>query len=150
MFSFFKKKKGKIDLPYDAKLIKKFHKDHEKLIKTVTKIDTALQANDTKKVKALLAQFKIELLGHFMEEDIKLYRYLKKYYHDEEETTKTVAMFEESIKDIQRDVVAFLDHYAKENTPLDAKFKEHFDEIVEALGTRIKTEENNLYTLYMR
>jgi iron-sulfur cluster repair protein YtfE (RIC family) len=149
MFSFFKKKKSKIDVPYDTKLIKKFHKDHEKLIKTVTKISNAMEEGDTKKVKSLLSQLKTELLGHFMEEDIKLYRYLKKYYVEEDDITKTITMFEESIKDIQKDVVSFLDHYTKENTPLDKKFDEQFNAIVNALGTRIRTEENNLYTLYI-
>jgi len=149
MLSFFKKRKRKIDLPYDTKLIKRFHKDHEKLIKTVTKIVTAVKANEITKVKALLGQFKIELLGHFMEEDIKLYRYLKKYYHDEEEITQTIKMFEESIKEIQRDVVAFLDHYAKEDTAFDKYFHERLQEIVKALQTRIETEEKSLYTLYI-
>jgi len=137
-------------MPYDTRLIKKFHKDHEKLIKTVNKISTAFRANETAKVKSLLSQLKVELLGHFMEEDIKLYRYLKKYYQGEKEITTTVTMFEESIKEIQRDVVAFLDYYTKENVALDKKFYEQFEEIVNALGTRIRTEENSLYTLYIR
>jgi len=148
MFSFLKKQK-KNGLNYDTKLIKKFHKDHEKLVKLITKISKAIEEENSKKTKALLAQLKLEILGHFMEEDIKLYRYLKKYYADNEDTKITIKMFEESIKTIQRDVIDFLDYYIKEHNPLDKAFKEKFYNIVDAFGTRIKTEESNLYTLYL-
>jgi hemerythrin len=149
MFDFFSKK-DQNGLQYDAKLIKKFHKDHEKLIKTITKIVQNLEKKEEKKAKALLKQLKIEILGHFMEEDIKLYRYLKKYYANSAETMELVKHFESSIKTIQREVIDFLEAYTQENKALDKAFETKFYTIVDELGNRIKTEENNLYTLYVK
>lgn len=90
------------------------------------------------------------MLGHFMEEDIKLYWYMKHYYKDSEHTINTIKTFEESIKKIQKDVVAFLDYYSQETIMLDETFEKEFNSIIDALSTRIVTEESNLYTLYIK
>lgn len=146
-----KENKKKSPIPeYDAKLIKKFHKDHEKLTGHVANILKAVDNNETVKAKQELKKLKMDMLGHFMEEDIKLYWYLKDHYKDSSSTIETIKMFEESIKQIQKDVVAFLDHYVNENIPLNDTFKREFENIVHALSTRMETEETNLYTLYIK
>jgi RNase P subunit RPR2 len=149
MFSFLKKKDHRA-LHYDSKLIKNFHKDHQKLIKSIKKISYYLDRNNEKKAKNLLKQLKTTMLNHFMEEDIKLYRYLKKYYCDSNETLAVVKNFETTIKIIQRDVVEFLDCYTQENSKLNNDFKEKFYAIVNDLDSRIETEEQSLYTLYIK
>jgi hypothetical protein len=149
MLRFFKGN-GKNSLGFDSKLIKKFHKDHIKLVKTITKISESIESNDEKKTKTFLKQLRVEILGHFMEEDIKLYRYLKKYYVDSEDTMALIKNFESAIKKIQKDVISFLDTYIKEDKRIDRNFKEKFSLIVENLSTRIETEENSLYTLYIK
>ncbi len=151
MFSFFKKEKKKRPVPEnDGKLIKKFQKDHEKINKHITKNKKAVENNEIVKAKQGIKKLKMELLGHFMEEDIKLYWYLKDHYRGSDNTIETIKMFEESIKTIQRDVVKFLDHYAQGEIALDQGFKKEFSDIVEALSTRIATEESNLYPLYTK
>ncbi|WP_457746724.1 hemerythrin domain-containing protein [Sulfurimonas sp.] len=152
MLSFLKKsnKKDKNMPDYESGLIKKFHKDHKKLIKHIGNIQNAVKAGKDAKAKGYLQDLKVEMLSHFMEEDIKLYWYLKSYYKDVDGAMQTIHMFEESIKKIQRSVIDFLDKYAESARPLDATFKQGFDEIVTALATRITTEEESLYTLYKK
>jgi len=152
MFGFFKKeKKKKSPVPdYDGKLIKKFHKDHEKLVQHITNIKKAVETNHPEKAKQGLKQLKMEMLGHFMEEDIKLYWYLKDRYKDSPDTIETIKMFEESIKKIQKEVVAFIDHYARDDIKFDMVFDKEFSGIIDALSTRIATEESSLYTLYVK
>ena len=152
MFSFFKKeKKKKSPVPdFDRHLIKKFHKDHEALVKHITQIQTAVKNNQPMKAKQGLKQLKMKMLGHFMEEDIKLYWYLKDRYRDSPDTIETIKMFEESIKKIQKEVVAFIDHYARDDIKFDMVFDKEFNGIIEALSTRIATEESSLYTLYVK
>jgi hypothetical protein len=133
---------------FDKKLIEKFHKDHEKLLRRVETINHLIKVKQHDEAKHQLKLLKTELLGHFMEEDIKLYWYLKHRYGDMPEILETVKSFENSIKKIQKDISSFLDHYARPDTPLDAAFVSEFANIAEALSTRMKTEENNLYTLY--
>jgi hypothetical protein len=150
MFGFFKKEKTpKSNGPkFDGKLIRKFEEDHKKLTRRVEQIAHLIKINQHAEAKHQLKMLKTELLGHFMEEDIKLYWYLKNYYKESPEILDTVKNFEESIKKIQKEVSSFLDYYAQENTPLDKKFQSEFANIVDALSTRMQTEESNLYTLY--
>ncbi len=152
MFGFFKKeKKKKNHVPkYDAKLIKKFHKDHEKLVTQIGIIKSNIEAHKIEKAKEGLKKLKMSILGHFMEEDIKLYWYLKNYYKENDSMMEIVFMYEDSIKKVQKTAISFLDKYSAEHVALDTVFKKQFDEIVDVLATRIETEENNLYTLYVK
>jgi hemerythrin len=149
VFKIFKKSE-KTTLAYDSKLISKFHKDHDDLVAHIMDIQKALDNNKEKKAKQFLKQLRMRILGHFMEEDIKLYWYLKRYYNEHHEISQTIAMFEKSIKDIQKEVIGFLDYYLQEGQKLDARFKEKFSEIIQTLSSRIQTEESNLYTLYVK
>ena len=151
MFGLFKKEnKNQDNLIYDKKLIPKFHKDHNKLIEIIESAHKAIEADNIKKSKKQLMKLRTKLLEHFMEEDIKLYNYLKKYYKEDVNKLRTIKMFETTIKDIQKDVLAFLGKYSKENAELDAEFKENFIQMVKKFDTRIKTEEEKLYTLYIK
>ena len=151
MLGLFKKDKNKQEkLVYDKKLISNFHKDHQKLIEIIKKTHEAIEANNVKKSKKHLIKLRMAILEHFMEEDIKLYWYLTRYYKEDSGTLNTVEMFKSTIKDIQREVLSFLSKYSKEDAELDAEFKEKFIAIVKEFGTRIKTEESKLYTLYIK
>jgi len=147
---FNKDKTNSNTLKYDKKLISKFHKDHQKLVELIKTTHEAIETGNIKKSKKYLIKLRVAILEHFMEEDIKLYLYLKKYYKEDINTLRTVEMFEETIKDTQRDVLSFLSKYSKEEVELDAEFKEKFLVIVQKLSARIKTEESKLYTLYIK
>ena len=151
MFNLFNKNKKDSDtLKYDKKLISKLHKDHQKLVELIKTTHEAIEADNVKKSKKYLIKLRMAILEHFMEEDIKLYLYLKKYHKEEINTLRTIETFEETIKEIQKDILSFLSKYSKEETELDAKFKEKFLVIVQKLSARIKTEESKLYTLYIK
>jgi len=147
-----KEEKKKSHIPqYDARLIAKFHNEHKKLVSHIGDIQKAMDdgALGTGKVKKLLKSLKMELLGHFMEEDIKLYWYLKDYYKEEDTALSVVKSFESSIKEIQKDIMHFFDYYSQDEVALDAEYLKKFEQIVEELSVRINSEEENLYTLYI-
>ena len=154
MFGFFKKdkqkkKKGDV-IEYNPSLIKKFCKAHEKLEITINKVLEDTKKQDFVAIRKSLKQLRLEILGHFMEEDISLYRYLEKYYENDENTLELIMAFESSIKEIQKGVLAFLDKYIHKNANYDKIFEARFMDIVESLTTRVEAEENNLYTLYIK
>jgi len=146
-----KEKKRSNVPPYDPKLIAKFHKAHQKLVSRIGDIQKAIDEGSlgTAKVKRLLKSLKVELLGHFMEEDIKLYWYLKDYYKEDANALNIVKTFESTIKEIQKDVMQFFDYYSQDTVALDNEFVQKFEKIVEDLSVRIHSEEENLYTLYI-
>ena len=149
----FGKKQKKGNAPeYSVKLIPKFHRDHGVLLNDVNKIRKKLEnvTFQDKEVKKMLLSLKMKVLGHFMEEDIKLYWYLKEYYKENPSAISTVNSFESSIKEIQKSVMHFFDYYSREDIPLDKEFVDKFFEIADALASRIEAEEKNLYTLYIK
>jgi len=155
MFSFFKKGKNKKSkstdvVEYNPTLIKKFCKAHEKLEVTINKVLEDTKKQDTVAIRKSLKQLRLEIIGHFMEEDISLYRYLTHYYKQDENTLELIMAFESSIKEIQKGVLAFLDKYIQQNANYDKIFEARFTDIVESLTTRVEAEENNLYTLYIK
>ncbi|MCF6207331.1 MAG: hemerythrin domain-containing protein [Sulfurovum sp.] len=108
--SLFKKEKRSHVPPYDRRLISKFHHEHEKLVEHIGEIQKAMELGTLGKsrVKELLKSFKMELLGHFMEEDIKLYWYLKEYYKEDQLSFSVVKEFEDSIKKFKKMLCIFL------------------------------------------
>ncbi len=151
MFNLFnKEKKDTKTLKYNKKLIDKFHKDHHKLLELIKTTNEAIESGNVKKSKKYLMKLRMALLEHFMEKDIKLYWYLKRYHKKDTHKLNTVEMFEITIKDIQKEILSFLSKYSKEDVELDDMFKGKFLVLVKKFSTRIKTEENKLYTLYVK
>jgi len=132
---------------YDKNLIKEFKKDHKKLVKILTKI---VHEKDATTIKQLFIVFRTEILGHLLSEDIRLYKYLREYYKNNQNTLKLILEYEQSIKDIQKAVLNFIEFYTKNNVKFDDLFKTKLNSIIEALLSRIETEEKNLYSLYVK
>ncbi len=152
LFGLFGKKEKKNHIPpYDASLIVKFHNEHKAVVSHIVAIQKAMDegAIGTGKVKKLLKSLKMELLGHFMEEDIKLYWYLKDYYKEDPTALEIVKSFEDSIKEIQKDIMHFFDYYSRDDIALDKEYIRKFEQIVEELSVRVNAEEENLYPLYV-
>ena len=153
LFGLFEKKvKKKSHIPpYDSRLIAKFHNEHKAIVSHIGSVQQAMDegAIGTGKVKKLLKSLKMELLGHFMEEDIKLYWYMKDYYKEDADVLDIVKSYEQSIKEIQKDIMKFFDYYSHDDVLLDEGYVKKFGEIVEELSVRVDSEEENLYTLYV-
>jgi len=132
---------------YDKNLIKEFKKDHKKLVKILTKIENG---KDATKIKELFIVFRTEILGHLLSEDIRLYNYLREHYQNDQNTLTLILEYEKSIKDIQKTVLSFIEFYTQDNVKFDNLFKNKLNNIIEALLSRIETEEKNLYTLYVK
>jgi len=132
---------------YDKNLIKGFKKEHKKLVSTLTKI---INEKNEKKIKKLFIIFRTDLLGHLLSEDVRLYKYLREHYKNNQNTLTLILEYEESIKGIQKVVLSFINFYMQPNARFDNIFKTKLNDIVGALLSRIETEENNLYTLYVK
>jgi len=150
LFNFGKKKRNKHMPDYDPHLIDKFKKEHEELVSYIGSIQEAMDkgASATDIVKNSLKHLRMKLLGHFMEEDIKLYWYMKEYYKEDPTAYDIVVTYEESIKNIQKDILKFFEHYSREDVTLDLEYKRKFKQIVSELSDRVNSEEEHLYTLY--
>jgi len=151
-FGFFRKKESEEDGSpcYDNRLIERFAQDHRQLADAVKRIENSWNRGDWGKTIKLLKRMEKAVLDHFMQEDLKLYWYLRKYYADDPAQLATIRFFEDSIKPIQKEVVLFFDRYTRKDAILDETFKKNFDSIVRELSRRIEAEEAQLYPLYRK
>ena len=150
MIGYIKNKLKKKKYPYNSRLISGFKSEHKKLVSLVMDIKSAIDEDNFTTVNQLLKKLRMDILGHFMQEDFHLYRYLKYHYKDDKETISLILEFETSIKEIQKDVLKFLDTYTKYEARYDSSFKTKFIAVVDALSNRIEAEETSLYTLYLK
>jgi len=149
-FGLFRKKEERKDssLRYDNRLIDRFSEDHRLLAEAARRIEGSWSRGERRKTVKLLKRMEKAVLHHFMQEDMKLYWFLKKHYADDPAVLATIRHFEDSIKPIQKEVVLFFDRYARKEAVLDETFKKDFDAIVRELSRRIEAEEAQLYPLY--
>jgi len=95
-----------------------------------------------------LGKFQTDLLEHLKLEDIEFYpAYFKKLHHDEEPARKLMAQMADIIKSVNE----FLKKYESE-TEIIAKqgdFKTDLTKIISVLMTRIETEEEGIYDLFL-
>ena len=135
------------NMGYDKSLINEYKKDHKKLVVLLTKIT---KEKEKKNIRKLLSTFKIDFLGHLISEDMRLYKYLIKYYENNEYTLSLILEYQKSIKVIQKEVLFFVDSYLEEKAVFGTIFKRKLANVVSSFLARITTEENNLYTLYIK
>jgi hypothetical protein len=143
-------KKDKLVPQYDISTIEVLEQDHRKLLYYLESIEAAMMQGTlgTGVVKNSLKYFRMHLLEHFMEEDIKIYQYMKSYYKYDHSTYKLIESYEESIKVIHKNVVEFFEYYSQDDVPLDDEYREKFKHIFQELVYRISLEEQQLYKLY--
>jgi hypothetical protein len=130
----------------NAKLVKKWHKEHEQIVVLAHKIIGAYSKNEHDIAKKYLKELNVLAVDHVMDEDIQLF----KIVHDEKsidrETEVLVDDFVHSFKKTKLALMDFLSKYSRPEVPLDEEFFRQFNEIVDVLGERINFEEKNVYS----
>jgi hypothetical protein len=138
MFGFFSSK--------NKKLVKKWQKEHERIVELAHKVIGEYSKNNHKAAKKAIKELNTLAVDHVMNEDIEFYKLMRDESRIDAKTEVLVDDFIKSFKQTKLALMAFLSKYAKEETPLDEEFFTTFNEIVEVLGERIEFEEKNLYS----
>jgi len=130
----------------NAKLVKKWHKEHEEIVELAHKVIGEYSKNNHDAAKKYLKKLNDLAVDHVMDEDIQLF----KLTHDEKSIDpKTEVLVEDFIKSFKKTKLAlmdFLSKYSRPETPLDDTFFQQFNDLVEVLGERINFEERNVYS----
>lgn len=155
MFNIFKNifsfgKNGK-KIKFENGLIKKFKKDHEKLIEIYSQMLYLHSKKDFMNLKKEMKNFRVTVNLHILEEDEKLYSYLVQESNGDKDKIKMHQEIHDEMKEIVRVVGEFFDKY--EHNLLGScedKFHEELREIGAVLTDRIDREENGLYTMYKK
>ena len=137
-----------IFLTKNQKLVKKWTKEHEKIVSLTNMVIAEYSKNNHKKAKKLLIELNSLVVDHVTDENIEFF----KLQRDTENklSNKNTLLINEFIKtfaDVKKDLMKFLTKYTKKDTPLDDTFFDTLNKLAEILLERIKYEESKLYNV---
>jgi len=139
MFGFFFSSKNQ-------KLVKKWQKEHVKIVELAHKVIGEYSKNNHKAAKKALKELNSLAVDHIMNEDIEFYKLMRDEKRIDAKTEVLVDDFIKSFKQTKLTLMSFLSNYAKPDVPLDEEFFTTFNQLVEILAERIEFEEKNLYS----
>ena len=129
----------------NKKTVKRWMKEHEEIVTLAHKVIAAYSNNNHSLAKKELISLNSTAVNHLMNEDIELYKLLKKRNDIHHKTENDIKIFKENFMNTKINLMKFLTYYSKTETQLDDDFFDQFNSLVGILGERIDFEENNLY-----
>ena len=137
-------------IAYDPDLIEELKQDHAALLALYKEIETQAHRNDFQAVHQTLASFKTMFHSHILQENVKLYVYLRHALETEADSQAIVSGMRREMGQIGKVVNQFIGKYSTWpwSDDLQKGFSAELAQIGAALVDRIELEEETLYTLY--
>ncbi|SHO81428.1 hypothetical protein MNB_SV-15-731 [hydrothermal vent metagenome] len=129
----------------NKQLVKKWIKEHRKIVSLANAIIEAYKKGDLKKAKKRLNQLNNLTIEHLMQEDLSFYKLKKNSNKLEVETIEKITEFTDTFGGTKVTLMNFISKYAKPNVELDKEFINTFKILAGILVERIQFEESNLY-----
>ena len=134
-------------LSKNQKLVKKWKKEHEKIVLLTHKVIAEYSKNNHKKAKKALVSLNNLVIDHVTDENIEFYKLLNDKDRLTSKNKKHTEEFIDTFKDVKMTLMQFLTKYTRKEVPLDDEFFNTLNKLAEVLTERIKFEESNLYTI---
>lgn len=135
---------------YSPTLIGELKEDHQKLFALYGEIQASFDQGDYASVSKQLNEFRHELHGHLLTENVRLYIYLDHMFGCDEMSSALIRSFRREMDGIAKTALNFLKKY--EAIGVDKELANAFAKDFASLGTvlteRTKREESVLYPLY--
>jgi len=136
-----------IFLTKNQKLVKKWKKDHEKIVLLTNQVIAEYSKNQHKKAKKLLIELNNLIVDHITNENIEFYKLLKDEDRLTPQNKEYTEEFIDTFADIKKDLMKFLTKYTRKDVMLDDEFFDSLTTISEVLVERIQYEEEKLYSI---
>ncbi len=134
-------------LSKNQRIVRKWKKEHEKIILLAHKVVAEYSKNHRKKAKKNLILLNNLAIDHIISEDLKFYKFLNGEQRILPDRKVAIENFIDTFRDIKPELMSFLTKYTRKDAILDDEFFQRFNELVEVLIERIQYEEKNLYAL---
>jgi hypothetical protein len=135
---------------FHPQLITKLTADHRLLLSLFGETSKAAARGDVETAAKWLETFRVELQGHLLTENVRLYVYLQHMFADDPTSYALIHEFRHEMDGIGKAVMGFLTKYkelARYPELLDA-FAQDLAAVGKVLVSRIEREEATLYPLY--
>ncbi len=134
-------------LSKNQRVVKKWKKEHEKIVLLAHKVIAEYSKNNHKKAKKNLISLNNLAIDHIIDEDLKFYKLLNGEQRILPERRASIEDFIETFKEVKPKLMSFLTKYTRKDSLLDDDFFQQFNELAEVLIERIQYEEKNIYAL---
>jgi hemerythrin len=134
-------------LTKNQKLVRKWTKEHEKIVLLINRVIAEYSKNNHAKAKKLLTALNNLVVDHVTDENIEFYKLLKDEKRLSPKNKHYTEEFIETFADVKKDLMKFLTKYTRKEVPLDDEFFETITAISEILLDRIQYEESKLYAI---
>ena len=134
-------------LSKNQRLVKKWRKEHEKIVLLTHKVIAEYSKNNHKKAKKALVSLNNLVIDHVTDEDIQFYKLLNDKDRLTSKNKKHTEEFIDTFKDVKMTLMQFLTKYTRDKTALDDEFFTTLNRLTDILVERIKFEETNLYSI---
>ncbi len=134
-------------LSKNQRLVKRWKKEHEKIVILTHKVIAEYSKNNYKKAKKNLILLNHLAIDHIIDEDINFYKFLNGTQEIPYNKRNSIVDFIDTFKDTKVELMSFLTKYTRNETILDEEFFQQFNELTEIIIERIQYEERNLYAL---
>ncbi len=134
-------------LSKNQRVVRKWKKEHEKIVLLAHKVIAEYSKNNHKKAKKNLILLNNLAIDHIIDEDLKFYKLLNGEQRILPNRRAAIEDFINTFKDIKPELMSFLTKYTRKDMILDDEFFQKFNELAEVLIDRIKYEEKNIYSI---
>jgi len=128
-------------------MVKKWKKDHKKIVLFTHQVIAEYSRNDHKKAKKKLVALNSLVIDHITHENIEFYNLLRDTNKLSLKKRKHIEEFVATFKETKMELMNFLTKYSRDAAVLDDDFFKTLNELAEILIERINFEEKNLYSL---
>lgn len=135
---------------YNRGLINELKKDNDQLIEQLNKIIGMMDVLNEYMIKKHVDELKVELLSYFMKDEFKFIKYLKEYYKEDAVTLDTIKKHEESMKDMKKDIISFLDKSMGEDAIFNDKVIKNLNSVIFIMNSRMDLQTKELFDLYKK
>lgn len=135
---------------YSAALVERLVRDHRGMLERFGAIRSAARAGRFDEVVPLLERFRVDLHGHLLVENVRLYVYLEHTLADDPVSHALMHEFRHDMDGIGKEVVAFFARHDRlgDDPALAGTFPADLERVGALLVDRIQREEEILYPLY--
>ena len=133
-------------LTKNQKLVKKWTKEHEKIVLLTNRVIAEYSKNNHKKAKKSLVALNNLVVDHVTDENVEFFKLQRDSNRLSAQNILHLNEFINTFADVKKDLMKFLTKYTRKETPLDDQFFETLTQIAEVLLERIEYEESKLYS----
>ncbi len=138
-------------IPYHPDLVDRLKEQHAAVLKAFETVKGSAIVDDFEAAAKSLQVLRHVLTSHLLEENVKLYTYLRKCLASDWNNKRLILRMKSEMDDIGSRVMKFLDDYDRMGVTSATKkqFLEDLNHTGNLLKQRVENEESVLFTMYM-